>query len=718
MQGCQPDNLPLPSHPGQGMINQVHHPPGMYPSGYSREDLWREGFRHGLESSERSYDHSNNSHLEPIASQTPGSYPFFSSSSFASSWVHSVSSWAKPTSSFTQKVIALETSANSAAAMSRALQPSAQSEEPFGGKWHANSSSRLNPGLGSESKLNGFYHASASGPKELQVQSLSAGFDYLNSSRGDSIASDRSTNHGFWNFPKRSYHADLKPAIDINLNEALPKSLSNETVILQDLNMADGKRKPEDNLSALPWLKPKSVHVNEVANTRRSELSRELSYLHASSNQLRCKNETVRDLNQLFPSEVMLTPCDSEIPRKKEIAQTQTVKQILGFPMFERDVRENEPSSLVSTSVNVDCHPEGRTVSNERKKGIIDINVACEPDEQIAAEELNLEKEKQKKGASIKDHIDLNSCVSDSEDAPAPCYERKSASVKITLEIDLEVPVFLESEDDSTLSKEKMLDEVSSQSLEHKNEQIQDGVLRNAAETIVAISSCPQIQTEGSICLPSEASLAEALLWFVDAVSSYADEIASTSGKESRVRDGSLQQDSSEEIDDFEAMTLQLAETKEEDYMPKPFVPEIQIVEETGANALTTRTRRGHARRGRQRRDFQRDILPGLASLSRHEVTEDLQTFGGLMRATGHPWNLGLTRRNGTRNGGARGRRRVVVETVPPAIPSPVCTPLMQQLNNIEAGLEDTSLTGWGKTPRRPRRQRCPAGNPPTVALT
>ncbi|KAL0420958.1 UNVERIFIED_CONTAM: hypothetical protein Slati_3118700 [Sesamum latifolium] len=102
-------------------------------------------------------------------------------------------------------------------------------------------------------------------------------------------------------------------------------------------------------------------------------------------------------------------------------------------------------------------------------------------------------------------------------------------------------------------------------------------------------------------------------------------------------------------------MTLQLQETKEEDYMPTPFVPEVQKVEDTGANTLPTRSRRGQSRRGRQRRDFQRDILPGLASLSRHEVTEDLQTFGGLMRATGHHWTSGLTRRNGSRNGGARG---------------------------------------------------------------
>ncbi|CAA3027871.1 Hypothetical predicted protein [Olea europaea subsp. europaea] len=38
------------------------------------------------------------------------------------------------------------------------------------------------------------------------------------------------------------------------------------------------------------------------------------------------------------------------------------------------------------------------------------------------------------------------------------------------------------------------------------------------------------------------------------------------------------------------------------------------------------------------------------ASLSRHEVAEDIQIFGGLMRATGHSSNSGLIRRNGMRN--------------------------------------------------------------------
>ncbi|MBN8124883.1 DUF863 domain-containing protein, partial [Vibrio vulnificus] len=67
-----------------------------------------------------------------------------------------------------------------------------------------------------------------------------------------------------------------------------------------------------------------------------------------------------------------------------------------------------------------------------------------------------------------------------------------------------------------------------------------------------------------------------------------------------------------------------------------------------------------------------------------------------------------------------RGRRRAV-EVTPIVGGDTVCAlPLKQQQqqqqqvhsNNVEVLIEDRSLTGWGKTTRRPRRQRCPAGNP------
>ncbi|KAL2546706.1 Plant protein of unknown function [Forsythia ovata] len=708
-QGLQQNKFPIPSHSAQVMLNQVYHPQGIYPTGYSWEDLWRDGPNRGLQSSDRNHDHSNNSHLEPLAaSHFHGTCPSIIPTSVANSWSHSISSWTKPTNGFTQKLTTFQPPFSSAAG----LQPYAQSQETFGDKWHVSVSSRLNLGSGNElTTRNGFHHGSASGSKELPVHFPLSGFDHLNSSRDNNVASDRLTNPGFEKFLSGSSRVDLKPAIDINLNEVLPKTSSSEAVPLQD--HMDGKIKPDDQRTALPWIKPKPAYKNEVANTRKLELSEDFGCLQASSY---CKTEVVSDLNQMFIPNVMLPTSDLEIGAKKEIRGTQNIKKILGFPIFEPNSCKNESSDHVSTSTTLDSPPEGKKVNDERKNRMIDINLSCESDEQITAEELVVEKEMCTEATGIRHHIDLNSSISEDEDPPAPSIASNNGCVKIIMDIDLEAPVLLDSEDVNTPSKENMQHEASLQSPEHKPEKIQDEVLRNAAETIFSIStSCQQIHMDDGICHPSEASLSDSLIWFVNVLSSHADEL-DKSGKESRVRDRAPFHDLCEEIDEFESMTLQLTETKEEDYVPKPFVPEVEKVEEMGAGS--NRTRRGQTRRGRQRRDFQRDILPGLASLSRHEVTEDLQIFGGLMRATGHSWNSGLTRRNGTRYGGARGRRRTVVESSPTAISSPVSIPLTQQLSNIEARLEDGSLTGWGKTTRRPRRQRCPAGNLPTVALT
>ncbi|XP_073315072.1 uncharacterized protein [Primulina huaijiensis] len=665
-QGLPQDKLPMAYNPVQDTLNQLHHASGYapaYPTVYCKENLLRDGSHCG----------EFNTQLEPlVASQS--SHPFFSSRCFSGSQAHSISPLAKPKSRFTEQI----TTSGS---------PSIQ--EHFGGKWQANDSYRFNAGLRNEQTTrNGFSHGSASGNKELQAHLPSAGFGYLNCSQGDKVVSDRSINHGFGIFAKGSCHVDSKPVLDINLNEVFSNS-SNEPWARQDFNTVDRKGKHEDHVSALPWLRPKLTNGNEGNS----------SVPRAS---LCGKREPVRDLNQPYTPLVILASNDCVIVEKKEIAETRNVQKILGFPVVDTIAREHEPSSLVSSSTIVNSSPDK---NNKRKNIIIDINLAYEPEELEANEEQHMEKATQ--GAC---YIDLNSCVSDCEDPQVRSYESQSNSHKVTKEIDLEAPVFLESDDDDTPSMENLPDIGSLHLLEKKVEQTPDEVLRNAADALIAISSsCPNIDM-------SEVSLADSLLWFVNTMSVCAIELECVSRKESRTRDGSPLQGLYEEIDEFEAMTLQLVETKEDDYMPIPFVPEAQI-EDTGANTLVTRTRRGQSRRGRQRRDFQRDILPGLTSLSRHEVTEDLQTFGGLMRATGHHWNSGLTRRNGGRNRGARGRRRAVIETVPNIIPTTVCTSLVQQLNNIESGLEDISLTGWGKTTRRPRRQRCPAGIPPTITL-
>jgi hypothetical protein len=158
-----------------------------------------------------------------------------------------------------------------------------------------------------------------------------------------------------------------------------------------------------------------------------------------------------------------------------------------------------------------------------------------------------------------------------------------------------------------------------------------------------------------------------------------------------------------------------LEETKIDEFWSRPLEPETTTDEQTvSAARLLTKPRRGQQRRRRQKRDFQRDVLPGLTSLSRPEITEDVQLLEGLVQASGGSWESSLTRR-GRCGGRARGRkpRKTVVtviveeeeeeevEVSPP--PKPAGT------GELEA--DGRGMIGWGRTTRRCRRARCPSGN-------
>ncbi|XWS49081.1 hypothetical protein CRYUN_Cryun13aG0132900 [Craigia yunnanensis] len=77
--------------------------------------------------------------------------------------------------------------------------------------------------------------------------------------------------------------------------------------------------------------------------------------------------------------------------------------------------------------------------------------------------------------------------------------------------------------------------------------------------------------------------------------------------------------------DSFELMTLKLTESSADDYsiLSKSF--EVSDAERKDFSVKL--------RRGRRLKDFQRDILPGLASLSRHEIREDINILEGVLRS-------------------------------------------------------------------------------------
>ncbi|KAL3336513.1 hypothetical protein AABB24_029252 [Solanum stoloniferum] len=707
--GLKEEKIHAASHQAPVMINKAYQAPGAHLVHHIKDGIWKDRTGHSLDMSHRNGEQSNYTQVGPfVTSKMASPYPCASSSEFSSSCPHSVSSWEKPNGSFAQRLSSLHTNSffNSSAAVGKGSQ---SSQSQIGDYWHTNGgSSRLRPGCAGELPIrSGFYHGSSSGTKESPIHIPSGAFDSLSYIKGGRFTSECSSNNACENFLISPNNMDVKSAKGFNLNVLAMSALSEEPP-RRDIEFGNEKREHQDPVTVLPWLKAKANCKNECINTRIGGTSVNSGFVQAYSNPPFCQSE----------------PSASEhhhMKTTKEVVETPHVRKILGVPILDIPVasRNESSSSLVFASANLRSSPERKTIKQERRSMVIDINVACdlsmlEPEEPDVVEQIATKKVMETKAMNIRNHFDLNSCITEDEEEPVSAVTDK-ASVKTILDIDLEAPLLLDIEQDNLPGED------DGKQHEASSQHTQEELLKTAAEAIVAISSsthCTAMEETQSD--PSDDPL-ESLRWFVDVVSSCAAELDSTpSAKEITGKNNNMMVAHSffKEIDYFEAMTLQLTETKEEDYMPKPFVPEVQTVEDAGAaSSLTNRPRRGNARRGRQRRDFQRDVLPGLASLSRHEVTEDIQIFGGLMRATGHTWNSSLTRRNGTGNGGARGRRKKVVDTSTPVLTTTATSsPLIYQLNNIEASLEDNkSLTGWGKTPRRPRRQRCPAGNPPPV---
>ncbi|KAL2946650.1 hypothetical protein AAZX31_20G025200 [Glycine max] len=718
------DQSLLSSQTMQDELSKFHEPTSDYLTNGSKTDLLREKTASGLDISERNHESSANKLSESVASShRHGLFAIAPSSDLARSWSHS--SWDMASSTLNQKFISVQTPPspclNASGSLSRSSQ-SHQSNGMLGDSWPLNINSKLNPGFRCEaSGKNGFYPGTLSGSKELSVNISS--ISYLNHD-SDCKKFPEHFNNGPANCYKssnlNSNCHDMKSAKNINLNEILSNASSNNLVSQSGLGIMDGEQKHEEQLAVLPWLRAKTTCKNVAQNAGGLNVFQ----VSSSSN----KEETGKGSNGKFIHNVTTGLFSNDIElKRREVSESSSKRKILGVPIFDiPHISAKELSSFMSPSVSVPNPSDVELVGNYRKEQILDINLPCdaavpELDVQAVATVIVCETGLSTTKANSRNQIDLNLSMNEDEafvtNIPATNLETKA-------EIDLEAPAVSETEEDA-IPEEKKLETplVSLLGPQDTVEKPQDELMRYAAEAIVVLSSSCCQQVDDVISSPSEGPVVDPLSWFVDIVSSCVDDLQkkTDNSREKNIEDN--EESSSDGMDYFESMTLKLTETKEEDYMPQPLVPENFKVEEIGTTSLPTRTRRGPARRGRQRRDFQRDILPGLASLSRHEVTEDLQTFGGLMKATGHAWNSGLNRRSSSRNGCGRGRRRSQAQVTPTPPPPPVATvetstPLIQQLSNIEVvGLEDRSLAGWGKTTRRPRRQRFPAGNPPSIRL-
>ncbi|KAI3784882.1 hypothetical protein L1987_43990 [Smallanthus sonchifolius] len=261
----------------------------------------------------------------------------------------------------------------------------------------------------------------------------------------------------------------------------------------------------------------------------------------------------------------------------------------------------------------------------------------------------------------IKHHIDLNLSLDEEDGNPATPSFPESVVKIATMEIDLEAPAVLESDPDDGSTDNTHME-----------------LVKGAAEAIVSISF-------------SQPPSGDTLIWF-------AEVITSNDFKKNKdfVPEG---------MDDFEYMTLKLEDTEDKYYDYNPIIVEEQKEDENGL--LSKRTaRKGQGKRGRQRKDFQKDILPSIVSLSRREVTEDLQIFEEALSATGVSWQSSSSKRKAAARNG-RGRRRLV--SAEPSCHPPPASGGGERTSCMEMSLEK-SLEGWGRRTRRLPRQRCQNG--------
>ncbi|XP_022131616.1 uncharacterized protein LOC111004745 isoform X2 [Momordica charantia] len=668
-QGLQTKMWPVSSQPMPSFLSEIHEAPPFHSTDKVREEQSREGSVCGLKFAKRS--HEINGELPCSFVPSHMSAPHLAAPDFSKSWSNSNSSWESATTNF-QKL----TSAQTQQCLNLATTTHMSSHSSFHGmesvreRWLLSNGSRLNKG--SDSGLSYHKRAFLGSPSEYKEEAWHPA----------------SISYNYWKQGNENNQALLEDSNSMDMN---CQKEGNFNMVFSNSSSSLSERKAGETCALLPWLRGTIGENTETTNSGRFSSAEELSYVRSSINSLPGKNYHSFH-NGIFNKEF-------------ESDRSPKSKKLLTLPICEGIMdSKRAASSLAQPSVPSE-------IEESRDKRVFDINLPCEdplvaePDKHLVANKLHSQELRERKVSSI-GLIDLNLSLSDDE---VSLRSTPKMTVKRWREIDLEAPAISDTEDIAPPEEIIEIKHELASKPQCKAISQQEKLMELAAEAIVFISSSVcHSYLEDATCNAAQDSMDNPLNWLVEMAFLCANDCESECQAELRAKpSGDQVESSSEGMDSFESMTLGLMETNVEEYMPNSLVPGHITMEEKATNLVQSRSRKVQARRGRQRRDFQRDILPGLSSLSRQEVTEDLNTFGGLMRAAGHAWNSGLTKRNSSRNAACgRGRRRSV------ASPSPQPTenlPLLHQSSNPEIGLDNKSLTGWGKTTRRPRRQRVPA---------
>nr|GMC62195.1 uncharacterized protein LOC109189230 isoform X1 [Ipomoea batatas] len=460
-------------------------------------------------------------------------------------------------------------------------------------------------------------------------------------------------------------------------------------------NVAYCQTKRESSKGALPWFMVKSQHGLDQSKEGENYYQTNLDLLKNCSQQIFRKSETDEGFSRILNRKQEAKPStsikDSEHSNIEVVDSATTVKKIFGVPIFKssKDV-VNSADSLSRASF--------QDVHGVNSKNVLADNTVSK--NQFDAKDNIIEKRLDNNISSLSPQIDLNLSLDEEEVSPMPSLPR----AVVEIELDDEAPALLESEEILSLEAESR--DIKSGLEEFKEPRGE--VARRAAEAIVSIS---QTVNNSFLNIHSESAATACLEWFAELITSEVngDECRIMEASSGKQRGNSSDEDSIPDgMDYFEFATLKLRDMKEEGgQCYEPSILEIHNddeEEEIGAGTTQSkRPRRGQARRGRQRKDFQRDVLPGIMSLSKHELSEDILTFEELLRTSGCSWQSCLSQKKATKSG--RGRKRRGGSTTPSPIKT--ATPSNQPLCN-EVEVEKASLTGWGKRTRRLPRQRCP----------
>ncbi|GLU01841.1 hypothetical protein SLE2022_191230 [Rubroshorea leprosula] len=592
--------------------------------------------------------------------------------------IFSVSTWKKFPSSWSQNLSGNPGYSTLDQINSRSI-TSMQDHRVAEGKLLAQSDSRSAPSLRTDRLYNnGLYFGAPSESKESRVCCPSVGF----SNQNGTTALEQKVQHASRNnFKGLGSTVEAKSRVDLNMDALPVNGYQYESISHLNIN---GVEKQENHHAGLSWLRASPLSNGKA--TKGTEVS--------------CQSEMKKGHHQssIQDSSSATSVSDTDLQRR-EANYHSSNKKILGFPIFENKSKDmpslSSPLKLtISASANV-SDPLPPESGGCPMKGL------------VAGRGVT------NQNADMRPEIDLNLCIAEEgieEDAQPPSSSPKT-NMRVAAVIDLEVRATIETETETTSgyeSPESKLKKPFNSSQDESDESQRLAVASAAAEALVGLSSSRIYnQVDNAPCQQLNTPAGDSLHWFAEIISSYAGDSENDVGSASMGKDGTYCEEYIPYgLDYFEFMTLNLTETKVEECHNMSQVLENQKSEKSFAR----RPRRGQAKRGRQRKDFQRDVLPNLTSLSKNEVTHDLQKIEGLIQASGGNWQSSLTQKNNAKSISGRGRKRSAA-SAPPSSNAP-CLNIVKQ---AEAVIPEGSITRWGKRTRRPPRQRCPIAinNPP-----